>query len=230
MNKDQKRYLNYFKKWEGMGMLGICIAAIGFVCLWLGMSAATYIIAIVGMPLGLALFFYGSSGRAGESDLKNDIQRKTETLQFPELEINEGFRFRGRIPKDPEEQVFEGYVMREGLYLKKLKNGSLCSSEYTCAKMLILNDSFLIKTLTFSFLADTEQRESYEIAFTDVRDVRVERWHGTLQSATKKPFMVKTCHVCMTFGDGQELALPARDDIYTDEFVEKLKRYQLAGK
>ena len=230
MTKEQKRYVNFFKKWDGMGMLGACIAVVGLLFMWLGMSYFTYIFAAVAVPVGLGLFFYGSSGRAGESDLKNDIQRKRETLQFPEIEENEGFRFRGRVPMDPEEMLFEGYVMREGLYLKKKKNGSLCSSEYECAKMLFLNDSFLIKRLTFSFVEDAESKESYEIFFAQLEDARVERTSGMLQSATNKSFAAKTCHVVLVWDGGQELYLPARDDIYTDEFVEKLKRNYITRK
>ncbi len=222
--KAKKSYLNYFKKWEGAGMLGLILTLVGFAFLWLGLSFFSYIMAILLMPVGLAIFFYGSVGRVGEADLQNEIDRHRDSIQFPELEENAQFHFRGRIPKDMVEKTFEGFVLRDGLYIKKLKNGSPCSEEYTCAKMLILTDAFLIKTKTFSFLTDAKESDYQEILFSALEDVFVERERVTVHTAMKKAVSVKKCALVLVFDGGKQLSLLAKDDIYIDEFEAEIKR------
>lgn len=220
--KNYKSYVNYFQKWENAGITGLSLAAVGFLFLWLGMSFVSYILAIVLMVCGLALFFYGSIGRAHENDLQNQIDRTTEAIEFKELE-EDTRRFFRRVPKDLEVRVFVGYEMRQGLLIKKKKNGSLCSSEYTCAKMLFLTDAFYIKTVTFSFISDEKKKETFEIPFDTLEDVTVERDRFPL-TVGKKQFTAKTCRLCLRYDGGKLLHLPANDDIYTDEFANNLKR------
>ncbi len=154
--RERKNYINYFQKWDGMGTLGIGMMAVGFLSIWLGFSFITYIIGVVGMVGGLAVFLYGSIGRAHEADLQNEARLQVESLSFRELE--EVPHFRRRVPKDNiEEHVFEGYILQDGLYLKKKKNGTLCSSEYLYAKMLTLCDAFYIKTVSFSYVEEKKR-------------------------------------------------------------------------
>lgn len=220
--KEYRSYVNYFQKWEGAGITGLSMAAVGFLFLWLGFSFASYIIAIVLMLLGLGLFFYGSIGRAHENDLQNQIDRAMTAIEFKELEEDTRHFFR-RVPKTPEIREFSGYGMREGLLIKRQKNGSLCSSEYTCAKIFFLTDAFYIKTSTFSFISDEKKKETHEILFDTLEDVTVERDRISLTSG-KNSFLAKTCQLCIHYDGGKRLLLPAKDDIYTDEFANDLKR------
>ena len=226
-NDTYQNFVNYFKKWENAGMTGLCMMGAGFAFLWLGMSYFSYVLAIVLMLGGFGVFLYGSIGRAHESDLTNTIERKRETLTFHELE--EDSHFRRRVPKTPEERVFEGYEFREGLLFKKQKSGSLCSSEYTCAKMKFLTDAFYVKALTFSLISDEKSTETYEIPFSVLEDVIVEREKRTLTMG-KKQFAAKVCHLCLIYDGGKRLNLPVKDDIYTDKFAEELKRKYLGIK
>lgn len=221
-DKNYRSYVNYFQKWENAGIVGLSTAIVGFLFLWIGMSFFTYVLSIVLMVCGLGLFFYGSIGRAGENDLQNRIDRTAESITFPELEENSRHFFR-RVPKSPEERAFGGYEMREGLLVKKQKNGSLCSSEYTCAKMRLLTDAFYIKSVTFSFISDEKRKETFEIPFALLEDVRVERDQFPLSSG-KNSYRAKTCHFCFVYDGGKQLRLPAIDDIYTDEYASDLKR------
>ncbi len=218
-----QNYVNYFVKWDGMGALGGGMMVVGIMCLWLGWSFVSYILSIVGMFGGIAVFLYGSIGRAGDADLQNEIRHRAEGMSFRELE--EDPRFRRRVPKgNIEERVFEGYDMREGLYFKKRKDGSICSSEYTHTKMLTLLDSFYIKSLTFSFTEDKKQTVIEELLFDDLTDITVERERMTLVSANGKPFAVKTCFLYLYASDGRRVALHIGDDIFSDEFAESMKR------
>ena len=223
-NNTYQNFVNYFKKWENAGMTGICMMVAGFAFMWLGLSYFSYILAIVLMVGGLGTFLYGSIGRANESDLINTIEHKREALTFHELE--DDVHFRRRVPKTPEDRVFEGYEFREGLLFKKQKNGSLCSSEYTYAKMRFLTDAFYVKTLTFSMISDEKSTETYEIPFSALEEVTVEREKRTL-AMDKKQFDCKICRLCLIYDGGKRLTLPAKDDIYTDEFAEELKRKYL---
>ena len=220
--KEYRSYVNYFQKWEGAGITGLSMAAAGFLFLWLGFSYASYIISIVLMLLGLALFFYGSIGRAHENDLQNQIDRAMTAIEFKELEEDTRHFFR-RVPKTPEIREFGGYAMRQGLLIKRQKNGSLCSSEYTSAKMLLLTDAFYIKTSTFSFISNEKNKETHEILYSALEDITVERDRINLTSG-KSRFLAKTCHLCLHYDGGKSLLLPAKDDIYTDEFANDLKR------
>lgn len=220
--KNYKSYVNYFQKWENAGVVGLSAAIVGFLFLWIGMSFFTYVLAVILMTCGLVLFFYGSIGRAHENDLQNRIDRTVAAIKFKELEEDTRHFFR-RVPKTPEIREFGGYEMREGLLVKKQKNGSLCSSEYTCAKMLLLTDAFYIKTVTFSFVSDEKKKETLEIPFASLEDVTVERNKFPLPCG-KNTYTAKTCHLCLLYDGGNRLCLPAKDDIYTDELADGLKR------
>ena len=219
-----KMFINYFKKWEGASVLGIVLAAIGFLMLWLGWSYFSYIAATTLMPVGLAVFLYGSTGRASEADLAHEIESARQSIAFEDVDMLNELRRRGRLGKNAEDAVFEAYAMKSGLYMKKMKNGDLASSEFVTARMLLLSDSFLIKKKRFSFVCDESKTESFEIPFSDVREIAVERKSGSVKTIDKKPFSVKICRVKIVYGEQKTLYLPTKDNIYVDEFVEKVKR------
>lgn len=223
-DKTYQSYVNYFKKWEGCATLGIILAAIGFLMLWLGLSFFSYILAVVLMPGGLALFLYGSIGRANESDLQSIAERKKASLVFPEIEETDLARYNHRAVEKFEELVFEGFVLRDGLMVKTQKNGTACSSEYAIAKMRIYADRLWIRGLTFSFIEDSEAHFEHTVALTDLKDAVVERDRKTVTGSNKRRVLGKFCDLVLTLTDGTELRFLAKDDIYTDEFAQGLLR------
>ena len=96
-----RKMVNYFKKWDGMGTLGIGLLGVGFLFLWLGYSYFTYVLSIFLMLFGLAAFLYGNIGRANATQLDDTIKRQWEAIRFPELEENTSLR--KRTPKNAEE-------------------------------------------------------------------------------------------------------------------------------
>ena len=170
-----KNYINYFKKWDGAGPFGIGLMVLGVWLIWMGWQYIpfSYPIAMVLIPLGLVLFFYGNIGRASEADIQNCIEKSEEKIHFNELE--EIPALRKRTPKTLTEQKFEGYSLKKGVVFKKLKNGSLCSSEYDVAKMVTLNDGFYIKTLHFSFLSEEQEIVAYDVPFATLESITAER-------------------------------------------------------
>lgn len=223
MNKqrEQKNYINYFKKWDGMGMLGAILMIVGFACLWLGRSFAAYVMAVFLMPIGIAVFLYGSIGRASESDFKNEIEDRMEAIGFREVE--EEPRFRRRYAKEPEILTFSDYLFREGVMLKRRKSGALCSSAYLCAQMMILTDAFYVKMREFSFVSDDVSNRDEEILFSEIESIGVVR---DTQSLTfgKGSYTARTCNLVITYNGGKTCALPIKDDIYAEQFAERLER------
>ncbi|MBQ9132783.1 MAG: hypothetical protein IJX62_10005 [Clostridia bacterium] len=222
--KDSKKLLNYFTKWEGAGSTGLCLMILGLAMIWFGRFAGYvfYILSVLTILVGAAIFFYGNIGRATESDLKEIIQHRKEKGQLPNIEENRAFR--GRLPKSIWELEFEGYIFREGLLFKRMKNASLISSEYSYTHMKVLNDAFYLKNTVFSLVEDSVTEQLLDIPFSSVTSITVERERKNYPVG-KKQYPASTCYVVFTYNDGQRLLLPQKDDIYVDELIEKLQKH-----
>ena len=222
--KNYKSNINYFVKWEGLKTLGLGMMIVGFACLWLGWGW-TYLIGAALMVAGISVFLVGNIGRSTEEEIKAEIARRSEGIEFPEVEKERGFYT--RIPAKAEILDFSGFSLTEGVLLKKMKNGSICSSEYRVARIFLLADAFYVKTRTFSLVSDIVEEETLEIPFASVEDVAVLRETKNLPCG-KKVFSVKPCHLVVLFDEGKKLYLPASDDVYVDELAARLKKLAAA--
>ena len=220
--KENKKMVNYFKKWEGSGTLGIGMLAAGFLFLWLGMSMFSYFLAVFLFAAGLAVFLYGNIGRANATQINDTIKNQIESVRFPELE--EDSKLRKRTPKEYKTLEFQAFDMHDGVYIKRKKDASLISSEYTYAKVAILSDAFYIKKIKFSMVSDEKSAETFDIPFSSISDITIERDAFTITSADKKTYPVKNCHMVIIYGDGQNLLLPKQDDAFVEDFANDLKR------
>ncbi len=224
-----KANINYFTKWEGMKTCGMGMLIVGILFLWVAWMY-WFVLYIVGMGLvvlGTILFFLGNAGRADESEIMTEVNRRKEGIEFPEVENERDFQ--KRVPRRPEILEFEGFCYRDGLYLKKMKNGSICSSEYSKARVYLLTDAFYIKTRLFSLVADKEQNDTFEIPFSLVENIAMESERQTISSG-KKAFSVMVSHMVITYDGGKKLRLPGKDDAYADELVVRLKRMLETGR
>lgn len=219
--KHYKENIQYFKRWEGTRTLGMGMLIVGFLSLWLAQSLWMYLGGITLIIAGFVVFLTGNIGRSSEAEILNDVKRHREGIEFPELESDRDYQ--KRVPARPEIYDFEGFVLREGLYFKKMKNGSICSSEYARARLYPLTDAFLIKTKTFSLVAEEEALETCEIPFSEVEDIESVSERKILHSG-KKSFSAKVCHFVITYGGGKQLFLVSRDDAEVDELIVKLKK------
>ncbi|MBQ7347725.1 MAG: DUF308 domain-containing protein [Clostridia bacterium] len=217
-----KKAVNYFKKWESTGVLGIGMMAVGVLFMWLGYSYFSYISAIVLIVGGIGVFLYGNIGRGSESDINDRIKQETEKINFKELEENTSLR--KRTPKNPEEMTFECFEMRDGLLFKKKKDASVISSEYTCIKLTVLSDAFYIKRSTFSLISEEKQTETVDVRFDEITDISVERNVFMVGTGEKKQHRVRTCFVVISYGNSQKVRLPKKDDAYVEEFANALKK------
>lgn len=222
--KSYKSNINYFKKWEGLKTLGFGMLIIGFCGLWLGPALRSIVFYIMGpilLTVGTVLFLLGNIGRSTEAEIAEEIKRRSEGIAFPEVEKER--HFYKRLPAKQEILDFSGFVFSEGLLLKRMKNGSICSSEYKLARVYLLTDAFYVKTRTFSLVSDVCEEETLEIPFASVEDVAVLRESKKLPCG-KKVFSVKPCHLVIVFEKGKKLYLPASDDVYVDELAARLKK------
>lgn len=221
--KNYKSNINYFMKWEGLKTLGFGLLIAGFGGLWLAPALHLFLFYILGpifLVAGGVLFLLGNIGRSSEEEIKTEIARRSEGIAFPEVEKER--HFYKRVPAKPEILDFSGFSFSEGLLLKKMKNGSVCSSEYRLARVFLLTDAFYAKTRTFSLVSDACEEDTVEIPFASVEDVAVLRESKSLPCG-KKLFAVKPCYLVIAF-EGKKLYLPASDDVYVDELAARLKK------
>lgn len=223
--KNYKSNINYFKKWEGLKTLGLGMLIVGFASLWLARSYFMWIAGGAILTAGVVVFLLGNIGRSTEAEITEEVKRRSEGIEFPEVETDR--HFYKRIPARAEILDFSGFSLSDGLLLKRMKNGSICSSEYRVARMFLLSDAFYVKTRTFSLVSDVEEEETLEIPFASVEDVAVLRETKNLPCG-KKVFSVKPCHLVVIFDEGKRLYLPAPDDVYVDELAARLKKLAAA--
>ena len=155
-----------------------------------------------------------------ENTLKKIVLENTNAIQFSDLK--ESLEYRRRMSKNPTEETFGGYVFGDNVLMKKAKSGALVSSEYVCAKMLLLEDAFYIRSCSFSFIADEKRESEIEIPFSKIEKVEIERDTKTYQVG-KKELVAKTCFFVITH-EGVQTRLPRKDDIYADELIVTLNR------
>lgn len=225
--KNYKSNINYFKKWEELKTLGLGMMIVGFVSLWLARSYFMWIAGGAILTAGVVVFLVGNIGRSTEAEITEEIKRRSEGIEFSEVEKER--HFYKRVPAKPEILEFSGFSLSEGLLLKKMKNGSVCSSEYRLARVFLLTDAFYAKTRTFSLVSDACDEETLEIPFASVEDVAVLRESKNLPCG-RKVFNVKPCHLVILFDDGKKLYLPASDDVYVDELAARLKKLTQTAK
>ncbi|MBO5305880.1 MAG: hypothetical protein J6B12_03865 [Clostridia bacterium] len=222
--KNYKANINYFKKWEGLKTLGLGMLIVGFIGIWMTYSYFVYIASIVLLAAGVVLFLVGNINRSTEAEIMAEIARCSEGIEFPEVETER--HFYKRVPEKQEILDFAGFSFSDGLWLKKMKNGSVCSSEYLKAKVLLLTDAFYVKQRKFSLVSEQKEEETIEIPFDKAEDVTVMRESTTL-SCGKKKFPVKICHLVISYDGGKTLRLPMADDVYVDELAARLKKLTL---
>ena len=217
-----KNFINYFKRSDETAALGLGMLVSGLILFWLGWSIywIFFYIGIPLIPIGFALYIYGTTGRADENELKKIIQENTDAITFED--VKNSAEFRKRIPNSPTEESFGEYVFNTNVLMKKTKSGSVISSEYVCAKMLILNDAFLVRTYAFSFVANKTQKSEIEIPFASVEKIEMEHVNKRYM-LNNKELATKASALVITH-DGVKTRLPRKDDIYADEFVLKLNR------
>jgi len=217
-----KNFINYFKRSDGIATTGMGILAAGGIMFLLGwwFFWLLFYIGVPLIPVGLALYLYGTSSSTDENTLKKIIKENTDAITFSDIE--ESTEYRKRMSKNPTTETFGGYVFNDNVLIKRAKSGAMVSSEHICAKMLILNDALLIRSRSFSFVSDEKHESEIEISLTSIEKIEIERESKQFQVG-KKELVAKTCSLVITH-EGAQTRLPRKDDIYADELIVTLNR------
>ena len=128
--KTNKSNVNYFKKWEGLKTLGLGMLIVGFVGIWMTFSYIVYLASIALLAAGVVAFLIGNIGRSTEADIMQEIKRRSDGIEFSEVETEH--KFHKRVPDQQEILDFSGFTFPEGALLKKMKNGSVACSAKGC--------------------------------------------------------------------------------------------------
>ena len=217
-----KNFITYFKRSDNIASTGLGLLAAGGILFLLGwwFFWLFFYVAVVMIPIGLVIYIYGTSGSADENSLNKIIKENSDAITFSD--VKEMPEYRRRMSKNPTEENFGGYVFGDNVLMKRAKSSAMVSTEYVCAKMLILEDALLIRSCSFSFIADERHESELEIPFSLIEKIEIERNSQTYQVG-KKELVAKTCFLVITH-EGVQTKLPRKDDIYADELIVTLNR------
>ncbi len=219
-----KHNINYFKKSENLKVIGLGVAIVSFAALWFGFGWISYILATVGLPTGLVLFFVGSAARSSEADLDECIRRETADI---EVSFDGDRHYEKRILKQFAPIPVEGYEYDDGLMFKKAKNGKIRSSKYTKAIIYVLSDRLYISERRVNLVAEATEKNIVELKYENVTSVDIVREEKSV-SFGKNSFKVKICRLAVTCGDGSVWSVPTNDDVGVETTVANINEAILA--
>lgn len=217
MNK-YKHNINYFKRGDSFKTIGLGVTIVGLIVLYFGWSYISYVLSIIAIPVGLALFFIGSTGHSSDEDIDADIKSITTGL---EVNLAEDKQYAKRILKHIEPKICEGYEYKDGLYFIKAKNGTIRSSEYTKAIIYVLSDELYIVKRNFSLVSDNVINQTFEIPYSDIISVEIIRETKSVE-CKKKKFNVNFAYIKVEYTEGQIFYAPIHDDVDSDKFIETI--------
>ena len=147
---ENKHNLNYFKKSGWQKPLGAGLFIAGVLLFLFGWSYFSYILSIIFVLLGIALFLIGSSLRATDSDIDEFI---TKNLADFNVRLEEDKNYSRRILKHIPREELEVYKYDDGLMFTKTKTGNLRSSEYVKSIIYILSDGLYVASRSISIVS-----------------------------------------------------------------------------
>ena len=215
----EKSSINYFKKSDTLQYVGGGLLIVSLISLWLGWGMISYIFAIIGTPTGLILFLVGASGKVSDQDMDNYIQNKMADLK---IDIDSDRHYQLKLLKHLKEYTAEGYLLHDGVMLKKRKDGSIRSSEFSRAKIRILSDRLYIVHRQISLISEEVVSNKYERAYDSISSVTVER-DSKRMIFNKNMFITKPCCLRIVYSES-ELLFPIADAITSDELAEAINR------
>lgn len=222
MSKQEKESINYFVKTDTLKFVGGGLLIAGLLCAWLGfrLGIVGWILALLGTPTGFVLFLIGSIGRTNDADIDSVITQKMAGL---EIGIDNEKHYQLKLLKHLKEVTIDGYHFYDGVMIKKLKDGSLRTPNFTRSIVKILKDSLYIVSRDISLIKDEDiVNTTYEIPYEDISLIEIERDQKRVVF-NNNSYMTKPCYLHIVFGE-QEIRLPIVDAITSDELVDNIKR------
>ena len=222
LSKQEQASINYFVKTDTLKIVGAGLLIAGLLCAWLGfrLGIVGWILALLGTPTGFVLFLIGSSGKTNDADIDSVIRQKMSGLV---IEIEHEKHYQLKLLKHLKEVTIEGYRFYDGVMIKKLKDSSLRTPDFTRSIVKILKDSLYIVSRDISLIKDDAVVNStYEIPYEDIKLVEIEREQKRVVF-NNNTYMTKPCYLHIVFGES-EIRLPIVDAITSDDLVDNIKR------
>ncbi|MBQ8163988.1 MAG: hypothetical protein IJZ93_06475 [Clostridia bacterium] len=214
-----KHNINYFKKGDILKYIGIGLmvgGAILFIFAW----GILYVISLALLPIGLVCLMLGISGRSSDADIDACIKEETKNIY---VKLEDNFKYKKRILKHLTPESIEGFEYNDGVMIKRSKDGSLRSSEYTKAVVYMLADELYITERNVSLVSQNTRNNLYEIPYDIIKDVKIVTEEKKL-SFQNKPYNVKTNHLIIKYGMGMIVSLPLQNDVRSLQLAEKITK------
>lgn len=221
LSKQEQASINYFVKTNTLKFVGAGLLIGGLLAFWIiGFGIIGYLIPAVCVPTGFVLFLIGSSGKTNDADIDSVITQKMSGLV---IEIEHEKHYQLKLLKHLKEVTIEGYRFYDGVMIKKLKDSSLRTPDFTRSIVKILKDSLYIVSRDISLIKDDAVVNStYEIPYEDIKLVEIEREQKRVVF-NNNTYMTKPCYLHIVFGEN-EIRLPIVDAITSDDLVDNIKR------
>ena len=117
LDKQTKDSINYFQKSDVLKYVGGGVLIAGLVSLWIGFGYLGFILAFIGIPTGLVLFFIGSANKITDADkapVNDAIAKLKETVNGGDVEA---------IKADTEALQKAFYPIAEKIYKEQAASG-----------------------------------------------------------------------------------------------------------
>ena len=218
-NKIFMRHQNYFKRGSILQFVSVGVMLISVALFVFGWSYFSYIQFFVLLPAGIALLVFHSLTTAAEGDIDRYLAERTQTLCPTWFEKN------GRqkeLLKAPAPVYTDGYEYREGTMLRRDKKGLLRSTSYTKAILYPKADALGIVAQTVSLVSEESEERDVQIPYASIRNLALVREKKSL-AVGKKSTSVTVERLVIEYGEGETLAVPMRDSVDTDTWIEKIR-------
>jgi uncharacterized membrane protein len=215
---ENKHNLNYFKKSGWQKPVGLALLIIGILFLFFGWSYLSYILMVIFIPAGVALFLIGASVRSSDEDIDEYIQKQLADFN---VNLEEDRNYARRILKHMPPENVGTYRFEDGLMLTKTKTGTPRSSEYVSSKIYVLSDGLYVATRKISIVEDSVENKTYEISYDIMNKVEITREQKRLVYANRTFFLTST-YLHVEYGSGFLLDLPVPDNVGSDQIAEKI--------
>lgn len=217
-DKTLKENINYFEKNDTMKFAGIATIVISAILYFFGWSYFSYIIACVGIPAGIVILVLGTVGKSNEEDINNYINKHTQEIK---IDVEDNRSIAKRVLKNPAPLIVEGDVYKEGIMIKKTKEGKLRSSLYAKSVIYPLSDALYIVSKTVSVVSEDSESFAVEIPYSSITSfgTKEEKLNITFN---KKSYIAKKYELSVEDSNGNIYSVPIENSISTDNFVKKL--------
>ena len=215
-----KGIIDYFTKTDTLKYVGGGILIAGLLSLWIGIGIIGFILAIVGIPTGMVIYFIGARHNVTDSDVDKIIETKMEDLF---INVDNIQIYKPKLLPHQSDIVLEGYLFGDDVMIKKRKTGEICTSEFSRTKLRILSDRLYIVNRKISILEDDKvENNLYEPTYDQIISVEVFREEKRV-IFNGNTFIIKPCQLIITTAE-QTICIQCPNAVNIDDLAVTITR------